>query len=153
MSITVKVTGLTEIEQALADLPKATAKNVVRRVLKTRAQPIAEAARRRAPVDQGDLRASITVGTKLSKTQRGKHRKRTPGTVEMFIGAGPHPQAHLQEFGTVNNPPQSFMRPAWDGGKDALLAGLKDDLWDEIKKASARLAKKAAKAAAAADEG
>lgn len=148
MSIKVKVTGLREVEKALANLPKATAKNVVRRVLKTRAQPIAEAARNLAPVDEGDLQKSITVGTKLSKAQRGKHRKRTPGTVEMFIGAGPNPQAHLQEFGTKDMPPQPFMRPAWDGGKETLLAGIKDDLWTEIEKAVGRLAKKAAKAAA-----
>ncbi len=148
MSVRVKVSGLREIEAALKNLPKATAKNVVRRVLKTRAKPIADAAQRLAPIDDGDLQKSITVGTKLSKAQRSKHRKRTPGTVEMFVGAGPNPQAHLQEFGTKDHPPQPFMRPAWDGGKEALLAGIKDDLWAEIQKASARLAKKAAKAAA-----
>ena len=149
MTIKVRVTGLREIEKALSNLPKATGKNVVRRVLKARAQPIAQAARNLAPVDDGDLQKSITVGTKLSKAQRGKHKKRTSGTVEMFIGAGPNPQAHLQEFGTKDMPPQPFMRPAWDGGKEALLEGIKEDLWAEIEKAVGRLAKKAAKAAAA----
>jgi HK97 gp10 family phage protein len=146
--ITVKVTGLREIETALKNLPKATSKNVVRRVMKARAQPMAETARRMAPVDDGDLQKSITVGTKLSRAQRSKHRKRTPGTVEMFVGAGPNPQAHLQEFGTQHSPPQPFMRPAWDTGKEAFLDGIKADLWAEIEKASARLARKAAKAAA-----
>lgn len=150
MSIKVKITGLRQIEQALSNLPKATAKNVVRRVLKARAQPIAEAARRLAPVDRGDLTKSITVGTKLSKAQRSQHKKRTPGTVEMFIGAGRNPQAVLQEFGTAHHPPQPFMRPAWDSGKEQLLSGLKEDLWAEVQKAVGRQARKAAKAAASA---
>jgi HK97 gp10 family phage protein len=150
MTIKVKVTGLTQIEAALKNLPKATAKNVVRRVLKTHAQPIAEAARRLAPINRGDLSKSITVGTKLSKAQRSKHKKRTPNTVEMFVGAGTNPQAVFQEFGTVDHPPQPFMRPAWDSGKEQLLEGIKDDLWAEIQKAVGRQARKAAKAAAAA---
>ena len=58
------------------------------------------------------------------------------------------PQGIWQEFGTVNQPPQPFMRPAWDGGKDALLDGIADDLWAEISKAAARQAKKAARLAA-----
>lgn len=152
MSVKVKITGLRQIERALADLPKATAKNVVRRVLKTRAQPIADRAAQLAPLDDGALRDSIAVSTKLSKAQRGKHKKRTPGTVEVFVGAGPHPQAHLQEFGTVHHPPQPFMRPAWDSGKEKVLEGIKGDLWAEIEKAVGRLAKKAAKAAAAGGE-
>ena len=60
--------------------------------------------------------------------------------------AGPLPQAHLQEFGTKDQPPQPFMRPAWDAEKRGVLEGIKDDLWAEIKKAAARLAKKALKA-------
>jgi hypothetical protein len=68
----------------------------------------------------------------------------------MFVGAGPLPQAHLQEFGAPQHGPQPFMRPAWDGGKMAMLEGLKDDLWKEIEKAASRLAKKLAKASAGA---
>lgn len=154
MAQKVKIHGLRELEKALAELPKATGKNVLRRVLRTRAQPIADAAISAAPDDpvtQGnDLRSSIAVGTVLSKRQKSLHRKmfkNDKAAVEMFVGAGPLPQAHLQEFGAPQHDPQPFMRPAWDGGKAQLLEGLKDDLWTEIKKAADRLAKKLAKAA------
>lgn len=146
MTIRVKVTGLKEIEAALKELPRATSKNVARRVLKARAQPIAEMARRLAPVDDGTLRESIAVSTKLSKRQRSLHKKRTKDTVEMFVGAGTNPQAHMQEFGTEHNPPQPFLRPAWDANKESFLAGIADDLWAEIKKAADRRARKLAKA-------
>lgn len=150
----VRIEGLREVERALAELPKATGKNVLRRVLKARAQPIANAARSMAPDDPAtggdDLHTSIGVSTVLSKRQKGQHKKmfrNDKAAVEMFVGAGALPQAHLQEFGTVNHGPQPFLRPAWDAGKTAVLDGIKDDLWIEIDKAAARLAKKQAKAA------
>ena len=153
MAVTVRVDGLRELEKALSDLPKATGKNVLRRVLKKRAQPVADAMRATAPDDPAtggnDLKSSIGVSTKLSPRQRGLHRKfGGKAAVEMFVGAGPVPHAHLQEFGTVNHSPQPFARPAWDSGKGPLLEGLKDDIWAEIATAAARLAKKQARLAA-----
>lgn len=145
MSITMKVEGLKEVKTALRQLPDATAKNVIRRVLRKAGQPIADRARELAPVDEGDLKDSIAVSTKLSKSQRRKHRKGGKDDVEVFVGAGPHPQAHLQEFGTSEFPAQPFMRPAWDQHKRAALDGIKDGMWAEIRKAAERLARKAAK--------
>lgn len=149
---TVKITGLRELENALRELPKATGKNVLRRVLRKRAEPMADAARSSAPDDPatgaGDLRSSIAVSTKLSKRQASLHRKMfrdDKAAVEMFVGAGPVPQATQQEFGNINHGPQPFMRPAWDSGKDQILDGIKDDLAEEIDKAAKRLARKAAK--------
>jgi HK97 gp10 family phage protein len=145
MKVRVRVERLRKIGEALRDLPKATSKNVLRRVLKKRAEPIATTARRLVPVEQGDLQESITVSTKLSKRQRAKRKKEGADTVEMYVGPGTHPQGHMQEFGTSNHPPQPFMRPAWDKHKDELLPGIAKDLWAEIEKAVSRLARKAAK--------
>lgn len=153
MGLTVKIDGLRELDRALAELPKATGKNVLRRVLKKRAEPIAADAAARAPVAEGpgggDLRESIAVSTRLSARQRRQHRRMfrdDRAAVEMFVGAGPLPEAHLQEFGTAHHGPQAFLRPAWDAGWRGLLEGLKRDLWTEIRKSAARLAKKRAKA-------
>lgn len=55
MSITVKIEGLSELKAALEELPKATTKSVMRKVLIARAKPIAEAAKALAPVRQGAL--------------------------------------------------------------------------------------------------
>jgi HK97 gp10 family phage protein len=143
--ITIKLEGLSELQTVLRQLPDATAKNVLRRVMKECLQPIAEAARRYAPVDEGELRDSITVGTRLSSRQKRMHRKVSPDDVDMFAGAGPIKHAHLVEFGSENNIPHPYMRPAWDQGKDDLLMNFKGLMWLEIDKAANRLAKKAAK--------
>jgi hypothetical protein len=82
-------------------------------------------------------------------------------SVEVFVGAGPLPQAIYKEFGTephinagifagTQNPgtaPQPFMRPAWDSGGAKVLDDLKKELWSEVDKAAKRAAKKRAKAA------
>lgn len=147
MTIKVTVEGLEGVMDALRDLPNATAKNVMKRVLLKRAEPIAEAARRLVPVDQGHLKNSIHVATKLTRRQRGRRRKVHRDDVEVFVGPGTDPAAHLQEFGSSHHDAQPFMRPAWDQTKDEFLAGVGADMWAEIEKAAARLAKKSAKAA------
>jgi HK97 gp10 family phage protein len=141
----VKVEGLSEIMTALRELPNATAKNVMKRVLLKRAEPVAERARQLAPFKEGHLKASIHVSTKLTKRQKGRHRKVHRDDVEVFVGPGADPAAHLQEYGSSIHPAQPFMRPAWDQTKDDLLDGVGADMWAEIEKAAARLAKKAAK--------
>lgn len=141
------IEGLAELQVALRELPDATAKNVLRRVGKQALQPIADAAAQRAPVDQGTLRDSIHVGTKLSRRQKSKHKKISEDDVEVFVGAGPVPQAIWQEFGTVNHPAHPFLRPAWDAGKDTVINTIADLLWVEIQKSAARIARKAAKGA------
>jgi HK97 gp10 family phage protein len=147
MTITMKVEGLEGVMAALRELPDATAKNVMKRVLLKRAEPFAETARRLVPVDQGHLKNSIHVATKLTKRQKGRHRKVHRDDVEVFVGPGTDPAAHLQEYGTSRHPAQPFMRPAFDQNKDAFFAGVGADMWAEIEKAATRLAKKSAKAA------
>lgn len=153
MRVTVRVDGLREIDAALKELPKAAGKTAMRRVLKKRAEPIAEMMRSLAPDDPEtggkDLRNSIGVSTRLSPRQRRQHRKIDDRAgVEMFIGAGPLPQAHLQEFGTAHHAPQPFARPAWDAHKGALLKGIGADMWLEIQRATERLRRRAARLAA-----
>ena len=66
----------------------------------------------------------------------------------MVIGPGRMPQAYMQEFGTVHHGPQPYMRPAWDANALQALELIKSELWNEIQKAAARLARKAARQAA-----
>lgn len=170
-----KVEGLRELDAALGDLPKATARNVLRRVLKKAAEPLRADMESRAPDDPStpspDLHSSIAVSTKLknsvgkaefravlqaggTKAQAGAALRtaRSGGSkafAELYVGPG-EGGAHgiLQEFGTVHHKAQPFMRPAWDAGKDGVLESIKKDLGDEIVKSAKRLAKKRAKAAA-----
>lgn len=146
MNTKVTIEGFRELDAALGELPKATAKNIMRRVLVNAATPIAEEAARLAPELSGELRDSIAASTKLSMRQARQNRKGVSRSyVEAYAGAGALPQAHLREFGADHHAPDPFMRPAWDGGKDAALAGIKADLATEIDKAAKRLARKQAR--------
>lgn len=137
-----KIEGLSDCQAALRELPAAVGKKVVRDILIERAEPIAETVRALAPVDQGDLRDSVAVSTRLTRAQRAIYRKEGPGDVDVFIGPGAHPQAHLQEFGTEHHPPQPYLRPAWDQHIDKVFENIVEDLWAAIRKALARRAKK-----------
>ena len=138
MKVTVKLEGLREVKATLQRLRATTETSIIKQVLSARAEPIAETARRLAPVEHGDLQGGIVVSDRLTARQRGLHQKRGPNEVEVFVGAGPHPQAHLQEFGTSHHPAQPFMRPAWDQHKEKALEGIVADFWAAIKKALAR---------------
>lgn len=164
--VSVQVLGLKECQEALKDLPKATAHNVQIRVLLKRARPIAAYAKALVPVQFGDLKKSIQATTQRPAGNRTAAQQAYagvvtaggsqaqaraaagaagPSPVEVFIGPGRNPQSSLQEFGAERFPPQPYMRPAWDFGKKDALNGIAQDLWDEIQKSVARRAQNQAK--------
>jgi len=155
MRTTLKVEGLRELEKALAELPKATAKNVVRKVLKEAAEPMVNAAQSNAPKLSGKLKADIKASTKLAKSQKPKatyiagigYRSQGKSTVEMYVGPGQLPQAHLNEFGSRNNTAAPFMRPAFDAEAGGALDHIKSRMGEEIEKSAKRLAAKIARLA------
>lgn len=137
--VRVRVEGLRELDAALGELPKATGRNVLRRVGRAGLEPVIEDAAERAPTLFGDLQGSITVSTKRPR----RHRKESE--VEVYGGPTNLPQAHLQEFGTQHHGPQPFLRPAWDAGRDGVLEFVRTELGAEIDKAAQRLARKQAR--------
>jgi len=161
---TVRVDGLRELKEALEALPKATGRNVLRRALMAGGEPIEEAAESLAPVGKGDLKRSHTVGTKLSQRQKAVHRRwagqlpaqrtsegwrsKPSDAVYVFVGPSNLPQATLQEFGSADQPPQAFMRPAWDSQQERALAIIVQQISVQYQAAVARIARKAARAAA-----
>lgn len=148
----VKVEGLRELQKALQELPRATAKNVMKRVLMQAGQPVADQAESLAPVKTGRLQKAIGLGSKLTRRQKSTSPKQS--AVEVYIGVGRSlPQGVFQEFGTINNGPQPFLRPAWDSNKMGVLEKIKDLTWTEIKKAAERIARKTARLAAKAAAG
>jgi len=163
MPITITVEGMRELKAALDELPKATARRVQQRVLLNRAKPIVAAAKAKVPVRAGNLRNAIRATTTRPRGYKpassrafaaagggaaGRAAAKAAGAsaVEVFIGpVGRLPQAGQQEWGNQYQPPQGYLRPAWDAGKQALQAGFKADLWAEIQKAAARRAKRQTK--------
>ena len=148
--MSVQLKGFRELEAALAALPKATGRNTLRRVAKGALQPIADRAQGMAPVESGDLRVSIVVSEKRTKrvTRQGRFDKNTGIEMAMgpMSGKGVLNYATWAEFGKNGAPAQPYLRPAWDGGKRGALEYIILNLDKEIAKASARVAKKAARA-------
>lgn len=144
-SFTIKTKGLKELKVALRRLPDSTAKGVMRRTMKEVLEPVKRMAKALAPEAQGELKDSITISSKLSKSQKRKFKKHSKHDVYMFVGAGPLPQAHLQEYGTVHHDTQPFMRPAWDMNKRQVFENTRKTMWEEIKKTIARRAKRVGK--------
>lgn len=165
--VSVSVSGLSDLDRALGNLSKATARNVLRRTLTKAAEPIRDEARKLAPHRTGKLRDSIMISTKVKnkvgnaeysaamRAGLGKEaarsallaaRKAGKGTgsfVEVYIGpargAGVIRYAHIVEFGSVDTAMQPYMRPAWDAQKDAALSIIKTELRDQIIAAARRV--------------
>ena len=142
-----KLEGLSDCLDALDELPKATSKNVLKRSLIDAAQQMLEDARQLAEphILSGTLYGSINIGTKLSRSQAGS-AKESP--VEVYLGPRALVQAITLEFGTFQQPPSPFMRPAWQANKHQTLQKVASSLAQEILKAAQRLARKAAREAA-----
>jgi HK97 gp10 family phage protein len=140
---TIRVDGLKELDEALQELPKATARNVLLRTLKEQGEPIRADGERNAPKDKGGLKQSYTVGTKLSRRQKSQNKKES--MVEVYIGPGPAAKGVQTEFGNAHQAAQPHLRPAFDGNVQRVLAGIRDDLAAQIEKARERLARKAAR--------
>lgn len=148
-TITFKTRGFAELERALVeDLPKATAKNVLRRTALTSMEPLEERAQQLAPRDKGGLVQRIT--TKVVKARRtSRTRFETASGVTVATGPTGNQEgggkAGWQEFGTVNMPANPYMRPAADSEIDTVLQNVRDEMTLQVGKAKARIARKLAK--------
>lgn len=175
MAMTVNLSGFKELDAELAKLSKAAGRNALRRAGMTAMQPMAAAARRLAPVDEGDLQESISVGFAI-RNDIGRAEfaavKRAGGSDEeavmalrdarraasatapsavIYMGPEAAPdrntaiKAVAQEYGTSFHPPQPYMRPAFDAQAQPTLERLKRELWFEVSKSVERAARKAAR--------
>lgn len=154
MKTTLRIDGLRDLDRALGELPKASAKGVLRRVGIKALQPMAEVARNLAPDDPAtagdDLKASITVGTRLNKTQTRQARRAIRSGLaeknfaEVYMGTNDIAGVQ-QEFGNVNHGPQPFMRPAFDQEARGAIDIVAKELSSEIEKTAQRVALRAAK--------
>lgn len=140
--------GFSELDKALGQLPKATAKNVLRRTLIKAAKPVDDAASEAAPFLTGGLQKSVITGSKLTRSQaRGAFIQTSNYYAEIHVGTSLG-RGMFQEFGTFKDQPQPWFRPAWEGHKDQALSIIKVTLGEEIEKAAKRYAKKLAKGTA-----
>lgn len=157
MSVSLKIEGAGDIERALAEMARGTAKGVMRRAMKTALEPVRD--------DADNSEFEIAVTSKLSESQQAEARAdRARDRLTLYVGpvqedGSEAPHAIFPEFGTgprfhatsgkyvgaVMADP--FMRPAWDANRAAVLAILRREVWTEIEKAVERARRKAARAA------
>lgn len=149
----VNLVGFDEFEDFLVQLPKVTAKTVVRNSLKKAAAPILTAAKAAAPAGpSGKLRESFIISPK--KKGRAKFKVRGGG-MEIFVGSTAK-HAHLVEFGTKERvskdgkssgrmPENRFFTRVWDQTWKEAEKILYRELWIQLAKAAKRLANKAEK--------
>lgn len=141
MKISFNVLGLRETEAAMGSLKKATARRAMREALTAGGEITARFARAIAPVDTGGLRESIHVSPRLTTRQQRGHVKKSE--VEVFVGPGGGAKTIVQEFGSVDQPPQPYMRPAWDATNREVLARIADEVMVRVQQATERAKKKA----------
>lgn len=156
MATTFKLEDFKELERALAEeLPKATARNVLRRTGTNAMKRIEDKAKQLAPVHgaghAGDVHLADHIATKPTKAKRTS-RTRFARSSGVEVATGPAAPdrynrriAGFQEYGTVHHAAQPYMRPAADSEGMNVIGEVRDELTSQIGKAKARIAKKAAK--------
>ena len=138
------VTGLKELQKALAELPQGIARNVLRGAVNAGATVIKAEAKVRAPALSGILKRSLyqkqireksnlLLQTFFVGVRQGRSSKKTKkGVLDAFY-------ARFVEFGTSKMPAHPFMRPAFEAKKEAAVQAIKDYLTkripDEVEKA------------------
>lgn len=159
--IEMKMHGLKELDDALAQLPKSMSRSILIKALKRAAEPAMRKGQANAPTGK-------TLGIVNSVGARPMRRRRFGAE----IAVGPNaPHAHLIEFGTkprvtvidrkgvlsdgtavygvrVENSgvkPNRFWTRAWEATKGEVLAELKELIWAELHKAAKRLGGQAAR--------
>jgi HK97 gp10 family phage protein len=135
MRITVTVRGVPEVQRALESLPDAVRREAAMQVLTEAAEPIAAAARSRAPVRTGKLRDSIVV----SATAKGLAiRGSVAGDAATVFVGSTSSLAHFQEYGTAHHGAQPFMRPAFDAQGQAAARTIERELLGRLMAAARR---------------
>jgi hypothetical protein len=150
MAVTMKLRGARELDAALGELSKATAKNTLIRVGKAALEPMADVANALAPDDPAtggnDLSGSYIVGTKLNTRQRRLAKKESKHFATVYMGTN-DPAGVLQEFGTVNHPPQAHVRPAFAQEARPTIDRVATLMEPEIRKSAMRARARALKKA------
>lgn len=150
-TVNYKLIGFEELERALVEeLPKATAKNVLRRAGINAMKRIENRAKQLAPRDDGALAASITTKpVKAKRASRTKYEAQSGVTIATGPTSrrpdSPGGNAAWQEHGTVKMPANPYMRPSADSEGPAVINDIREELAIQIGKAKTRIARKAAK--------
>ena len=154
--IKVEIEGLKELQAALLELPKKTAKNALRSAVNAGASVIRKDARKRAPVYTGPVSAGHPPPGTLKRSVIQKYIRelsndfQTTFYVTVRKGKKYREQgkkgnlsqdafyAYFVEYGTAKMTAKPFLRPAFEATKDealqAMMAKLKERIEQEAGK-------------------
>jgi HK97 gp10 family phage protein len=152
--VTFKVEGFRELDAALKEVEYELAQRIARSMTAAGAKVIRDSARQKAPeaeaphtltvkgdtviVQPGNLRENI-VSKRVTKTElASEHIVTVRGKKRNSYAAR---YGRLQEFGTVNHPPQPFLRPAFDENIQAAIAAMRKTGERRIASAARKAAK------------
>lgn len=141
-----KITGADDLAKALASL-EGSVTAPINAASRKALVPLRNAARAAAPVDDGDLKKSLTIKKAKSPKSKPKH---VVGPAANYVGkdgAKPVRYAHLTEFGTADGTQAGtrWMTGAFEETANQVIDELGKALGPEIEKAAARRAKRIAK--------
>jgi hypothetical protein len=159
----IKVQGLAELDKALGELTKGTARGVLRRAGLQALEVFVDVVKDIAPIDAagdtperpaGRYRDSWMTGTKLNRSQSRQAHREGKSFAEVYAGTTDPVLGTELEFGTAERtrtesggstgavPPHPHARPAWQVTQGEVLSRLKTLLGIEIDKAAARAARR-----------
>jgi len=135
MAIDFKITGARELERLLKQLEPRSSKRAGDRALRAGAKIVADDAKRRVPVDTGELKRAIAA--RIEKRSRYGER-----VINIGVKRPVSRRFHLTEFGTAFAPAQPFMRPALETNVKAVLDKIRVTMAKAIRIEAEKLAKK-----------
>ena len=157
MSVDIK--GLKELQAALNQLPREVQKRPLRAAVSAAAKVIQDEAKRRAPIDTGNLRKAIyrtrsrsgsgtgqetfLVAVKKGKAEYANtaRNRRLNRVGKKYQTQGEAYYWRFLEFGTAKMAAKPFLRPAFENKKQMAVDVLKQKLGDAITKTAMKLKK------------
>lgn len=143
-TVTVEVTGLKELNDALLQLPKELQAGPLRRAVSAAAQVVQQQAAENAPVDDGVLRKAI---------YRARDKENSSAVQETYIVGVRYGRRYRRrgmdawywrfiEFGTSKLAAMPFLRPAFDATHERQIEAMRLRLARAIEIAANKLAKR-----------
>jgi len=153
-----EVEGLKELEKALLELGAELGYKTLRTAGRKAMAPVLQSATAGANEDSGELKRAMAISTKKGRGARGKGGDTaveilvgpTRGTVRETAAdgtkssrklVGVNQKAIAQEYGTVNQKAEPFLRPALANNANQVLSNLGTELAAAIEKAAKKVAK------------
>lgn len=148
MKLSVK--GLETIKAQLAELDAELQPKVMRAATRAAFKRVLDAAKGKVPVDSGELREALALGTAKTKggglavgivvlatSTRAKQARLAAAAFGEAQSAAlpPARRWHFVELGTARQPPKPFLRPAADEEAQGVVQALSEEVAKKVKRA------------------